>query len=450
MHQYVRRAFTELWGTPSGLATLRERRYAEGFAYDRASDYRYVFPRGTGTEVEVDGSFAWPAGEVSGAAFLELEIATDRLGKSVDPSLVMRAKNERAVQYVERGARGRRYFNLSSLAPALPSEVAIEGRHLSVPRQRAILWRLPEVAVATPLLVIGPHPDDCEIAAFGLYRDRDAWTVTISAGEIGTHDAGGLFPPTPEGAFLRGKTRVSESITAPSVGGIPMDRAMNLGYFDGSIEALYRGFDAESAAGVDVGDFRAGAAPPAPEVPTWRTLVADLRTLFERIRPRTIAAPHPVLEHHPDHRYAGLAVLEALSRTSLEGNVFFYAVHTPGAGLTCVHPVGPRDGVVSLPPLATDDALFDTLHSEPLDETTVRRKILALDTYRDIRTARAEPPSRLGEVAYEAARSVYRSLVVYDSSFVRKAARPNELFYVVPFERARDYDARFRAKLARL
>lgn len=432
----------------SPVVNLRSRRYAENFVYDRSADYSYAFPSDTGVGVEIDGGFTWPEGSGAGTALLELRVEATRSGRFVDPSLVAQSNGECSVQYVERGARGRRYFNLCALPAQAGDLVSIAGAHLEIPKQRATLWRLPEVAVDGPVLVLGPHPDDCEIGAFGLYCDRDAWTVTVTAGELGTHDADGLFG-SPDGRALRARSRVSESIAAPAIGGVPPSRALNLGYFDGTLEHMHRGRAVSSPAGLAVRQLRTSHAPPAPDVPSWRSLVDDLVELVERIEPRTIAAPHPVLETHPDHRYTGLALLEALGRTSLDGNVFFYAVHTPGWKGACLHPVGPRDGVVSLPPLRLDEPLFDTLHHEPLDDSKVRRKILALDSYRDVRTASIEPRSRLSEVVYDAARSVYRHLVVYDSSFVRKAARPNELYYVVPFDRAAYYENRFWSTILR-
>jgi LmbE family N-acetylglucosaminyl deacetylase len=432
----------------SPVVNIRNRRYAENFVYDRSADYSYAFPAEAKVEVEVDGGFEWPREAGRGTAMLDLRVEATALGRLVDPYLAAAAGGERSVQYVERGAKGRRYFNLSEIPARAGERVSIEGAHLEIPKQRATPWSLPEVSVDGPVLVLGPHPDDCEIGAFGLYCDRDAWTVTVTAGEVGTHDAGGLFD-SPDGNALRARTRVSESIAAPAIGGVPPSRAMNLGYFDGTLADLHGGRTVTSQAGLAMRHLRTANAPPPPDAPSWRSLVGDLVALIERIEPRTIAAPHPVLETHPDHRYTGFALLEALKECELDGNVFFYAVHTPGWTRACLHPVGPRDGVVSLPPLQLDEPLFETLHHEPLADAKVRRKILALDTYRDVRSSSIEPRSNLGEVVYDAARSVYRHLVVYDSSFVRKAARPNELYYVVPFDRAADYENRFWSTILR-
>ena len=436
-----------------GLLQLRRHKYAEHFTYDRRGDHPAALS-GPHVDVSIDSDgFMWPAEATeAGACFLELTVRATNVGGVVDPSIVASSRRAEVRQYLERESIGRRYVNLSGLGATANERIHLQGRHVSIGDQSARLFFFESVPVAEPLLVLAPHPDDAEIAAFGLFADRDAWVATATVGEVGTHDFGGLFPDDAPGALLRAKTRVWESISAPGYGGVPVTQAFNLGYFDGSLERMRRGEEGRSSKidGVSINDLRAlnpVELPPRDAV-VWSAVVADMRWLIERINPRTIVCPHPVLDLHPDHRALGQAALEAcIEAKRIDGQFFFYAVHPPGAGTVNVHPVGPRDGVVSLPPTSVD-GMFHSIHHQALDEERVRRKILALDTYRDIREPDM-PPKDLRHVVYDAVRRVYRHLVVYDTSFVRKAARPNELFFTAPVSEASALRARFSAERTR-
>ncbi len=295
-----------------------------------------------------------------------------------------------------------------------------------------------------PILVVAPHPDDAELAAFGLYCDRDAWIVTITAGEQGTpgHSCGGVFDRSVESSRLRGRFRVWESITAPFAGSVKPERALNLGYFDGTLEMMYRQPDApivsQTADVSDVAFFRANnvsaSLPATHGSATWHGLVGDLTELLRRIGPKTIVAPHPRLERSRDHIFAGIAVRQAIVRAGLtKGTLLEYVVHPEGSGRrSSLHPVGARDGIVSLPPVVPDYAV-GAAYTHLLSSEQVVRKLLALDVFRDLRDIETaiEPP--LMRDIYERIREIVRIIVVPRNHFVRKACRPNELFFVLPF-----------------
>ena len=103
-----------------------------------------------------------------------------------------------------------------------------------------------------------------------------------------------------------------------------------------------------------------------------------------------------------------------------------------------------------MPSLQTEEVLFETVYSHAVSDELQDRKVLALDVYRDIRAGSDElfPPESLRQAMYRAERSVYRHLLVPDSTFLRKSVRPNELFYTVSFSRAADFYRRFKRHLA--
>jgi LmbE family N-acetylglucosaminyl deacetylase len=390
----------------------------------------------------------------AGVVLLSARVRSRGLGGVRDPWLELAAGEVSARCYVERGVAARRYLHVSALSGR---SATLSTADLSVEPEGAEWLCFPGRELRTPVLVVAPHPDDAELAAFGLYAGRDAWVVTACAGELGTHDYGGLFSPDADGAALRGRLRVAESLSAPVAGGVPRGRIANLGYFDGSLAAMYRdqGAEARSLAlqGAGLGQFRAAGEAgvlPARDTATWAGLVADLVHVLRLSGARTVAFPHPQLDHHPDHAALGMAVLEALERAErTDALLLAYAVHGPGGGSgASIHPVGRRDGSVSLPPGKFDQLLFDDLVSVPLDAATLRKKALALDTYRDLKDEEGPLPAEaLGLRLKRGAREMYRALMVYDLGLVRRFLRPNELFYVLDGARLAEHRAAFAAHL---
>lgn len=418
------------------VLSRRGERYHAYRANGLDEDQSYAFGEGfSALDADLRGAFRVPAG---GGVLLRLKLSTAGFGLIRDPFVELRAPDGRRLrQYVERGVKGRRFFNASGLAGVDGVTLALSD--LSCALEDATWVVSPTSPRQGPLLVLAPHPDDAELAAFGLYADQDAWVVTASAGEVGTHDYGGLFSADRAGSLLRGRMRVAESLSAPVAGGARSERCANLGYFDGTLPGMFldRTRPARSV-GVDsteLGLFRAaGGALQLPEraQATWEGLVADIVYLLQLSGARTVAFPHPRLDQHPDHACLGMAALEALQRVENgPTSILTYAVHATGGGTgASIHPVGARDGVVSLPPGQHGTKLFDGLCSVPLDAAVQKRKALALDTYRDIKDGDGPLPIELlsGQVKH-GLREVYRALVVYDLGLVRRFLRPNELFF---------------------
>ncbi|MCA9528875.1 MAG: PIG-L family deacetylase [Myxococcales bacterium] len=456
---------------------LRVVRYAPYFSFDADQDVRYPLPGAASLPVTIDAgeegtSFVWPEAEGPfDTALLEVKLACSKLGRVLDPSVeaTLAGSDARTVQYLVRGTDGVRYVNLSALArrrPAPGARVRLSGRNATVAPGAATLHLMRSPGAAQgPVLVVAPHPDDAELSSFGLYAARaqghaaadasDAWVVTVTAGEVGTfgHPYGGLLGDGVEASRTRGRLRVWESLTAPFVGRVPAEHAMNLGYFDGTVEAMRRAPDTavrSSAADVDSIDAfrrynRPGVTPPSPERATWRGLVADLAAVLARAHPSVIVAPHPMLDVHSDHVAVGLAVMEAIERAGLtDGTLLLYVIHDKGSGpYGSLQPVGPRDGVVSLPPARFDAPIADRIYSSPVSTEQRRMKLFALDAFRDLRSVQTGLTPSVPAAVTAALRDVYRRLVVPDASFYRRAVRPNELFFVIDLEEVPAYRAQF-------
>ncbi|MCY1181816.1 hypothetical protein D9M73_223450 [compost metagenome] len=81
-------------------------------------------------------------------------------------------------------------------------------------------------------MVIAPHADDAELAAYGLYSQADeTWIVTLTAGEIEAEHYRQMGLNKVDAARLKGRLRTWDSITVPRWAGVPEAHCVQLGYF---------------------------------------------------------------------------------------------------------------------------------------------------------------------------------------------------------------------------
>ncbi|MEM1245118.1 MAG: PIG-L family deacetylase [Acidobacteriota bacterium] len=411
-----------------------------------AHDYGFDLRSATTWEVDLTREgFTWPAvpSDVD-TVLLEIELRSRSPRKAL-PSIQALAEEE-IVQHVEREARGRRYLNLSALAangwPAAGSEVQLDGWKVSWQPQVAKLRGFATPAVAgRRTLILAPHPDDAEIAAFGLYASTDADVVTVTAGDAGGMNFRSLYPEASSHYRVKGWIRTLDSLLVPRLGGVSAPRARNLGYYDATLHRLYEQptefIEAPYAELPSPGWFRTLNADPdlagKPFSGTWRGLVGDMKDELERVRPEIVVLPHPQLDAHRDHQYTSIAFLEALATTDFEPTLFFYTNHAVGAE---VYPYGPRQATASLPPWLGETLPFDSVYSFPLDEEMQSKKLFALEAMHDLRPFRIEGAPGAGESFRAWKRAVGRRFRAHRESYsyYRRAARPNELFLVADRE----------------
>lgn len=439
------------------LVRTRAHEYKRRVHYDVRSDA--AMPLGSGSsqrhELAFDGqAFTLPPVEgMVQSAFLELRIQTDWMGRTMDPRITL-ARNGRFVHhYMERGGAGLRLLNVTAffadLPPGCNEPVVVSGRHLDWARNGKLVLHVfacPAAAPAAPAaprtLVIAPHPDDAEIGAWGLISHSPSWVVTVTQGDEGP-DLYGAFTASREEAYRRkADVRVWDSLNIVKLAGVPAQRIANLGYFDGTLTRMLQAPEVPVSAllmgETDMSLRRVNPMDPgpAPTAATWQALVQDMVTLLEAVDPQRIVMPHPQLDPHADHQCCTIAMLQALQITRRrEGQLYLYTNHLHGVKS---FPFGPRDGELSLPHQMAPSALFDAIVSIPMDEKSRLLKQVAIEAQHDLRPAPQAHRPHWARVLLDAIRTPYLYAVITDLSFVRRATRPNELFYVVDVGRAGD------------
>ncbi|MDB5980800.1 MAG: GlcNAc-PI de-N-acetylase [Pseudomonas sp.] len=431
------------WWLPLLLAVIawvaHEAWFADHLFYSVKDDYQYAFPEDREQiKVRLDGARLLLDEPLSLAGdetlVLAIRIKSNWLGRFLDPAVELIGGESHDQQTFERGVNGLRYLNLSGLsAPLANGELLLKGRYCRLLGQPTLeLFRHPDYR-RQRVMVIAPHADDAELAAFGLYSQADeAWIVTLTAGEIEAEHYRQMGMSGAEAAQIKGRLRAWDSIAVPRWAGVPEERCVQLGYFCLQLPAMQAAPDQPIASReADLSDtrlFRQFNAFPLPGdhdgVPTWNNLLADLRALLLKARPEVIVMPHSSLDPHPDHICAQAAVLEALQGLAWQPSTLLgYANHLHDNDRW---PMGPAGTGVSLPPL------FEVAQTlEPyclsLSIEQQRDKAMALGMMHDLQP-RAPFKRRLRRLIQRVLAGRVPS-PYGENEFFRKAVRRHELFW---------------------
>lgn len=431
------------WWLPLLLAFMgwiaHEAWFADHLFYSPKDDYQYNFPSDAevmGLSLQGQRLHLQAPLELSGdeTLILALEIRSSWLGRFFDPYIELSGADVTDRQAFERGVGGLRYLNLTGLGKALADgSLRLRGRFCTV-RAAPRLWVFHQPdARQQSVMVIAPHADDAELAAFGLYsQTADTWIVTLTAGEIEAEHYQQMGMSQAQASRLKGRLRAWDSIAVPRWGGVPESQCVQLGYFCLQLPAMQSAPDqpvaSREAQIVDTRIFRQFNAMTLPGdvdgAPTWHNLLADLRALLLQARPQVLVMPHPAIDPHPDHICSQAAVLEALEGLEWQPDVILgYANHLHDNDRW---PMGNAYNGVSLPPVF-DASLQMIPYSLELSLDQQRDKAMALGMMHDL-----QPPMPLKRRVRRWLQSVLagrRWPAEGENEFFRKAVRRHELFW---------------------
>lgn len=375
---------------------------------------------------------------------LQMTVKVPLLSRLFDPYIEIQGGQSTHRQYFERGVTGQRFLNLSPLFIGRSDHTALQRVGLRGSSMRwdteASLLAFDSPAIAgAGVLVLAPHPDDAEIAAFGMYASRLSWVVTVTAGEKAT---GHLPPQVPAHTRSRWTAllRVSDSLSVPHLGQVPPDRRVNLAYPDGALESMYREPSrpfrlaceeslcrSQLRSDNQMPQFRAGN-PGC----TWNDLVDELRLLLDLTRPDIIICPHPLVDGHSDHVFTTVALEQAMR--GLKGKrplILLYVVHNRGVPF---YPFGPAESLVGLPPRRDDRWIADSIYSHPLEPEMQQGKYFAVEAMHAARRYPDAEPRGSAKILKSMRQEITAYLAgmsIDPTSFLRRAPRPNEIYYVL-------------------
>ena len=408
--------------------------FADHLFYRPQDDYRYAFPEDAKrypVRIE-DGRLVLADDfEAADTLILEVNLKGSWLGRWRDPQVWIGEDR----QDFERGVAGRRYLNLSGQHELLvQGRLSVRGRFCQLSNDATLYaMRNPDNAERR-ILIIAPHADDAELAAFGLYsRARDVAIVTLTQGEIEAKNYQRLDLDQAAAARLKGRLRSWDSLAIPLWGGVPQSQCVQLGYYCLQLPAMAeepeRAFGSRESDEQDIRSVRQHNPLALPAdgdgVPSWDNLQADLRALLTHFRPEVVVTPHPELDPHSDHVAATRALCQAMEEGDwLPETLLLYANHLHDNDRW---PMGPADGGVALPP-AIEPLPVDHLWSPTLDADTRLNKAMALAMQHDLQGPL--PFKRRLRRLIQAALAGRRWPASGDDEFFRKAVRRHELFWV--------------------
>lgn len=408
--------------------------FADHLFYRASDDYQYNFPAGVARQaVFLDAgqlrlSEALAEGET---LILELELKASWLGRWLDPYVEVGDDQ----QAFERGVRGKRYLNLSGQEALLSRQaLTVRGRHCRL-ADAGTLWVMsnPDYS-GQRLMVLAPHADDAELAAFGLYsRAEDVSIVTLTQGEIEAQAFQRLGLAQDQAARLKGRLRSWDSIAIPLWGGVASNRCVQLGYYclqlPSMVQEPAKPFGSRESGESDIRSVRRHNPFLLPGdtdgAPTWQNLVADLVALLEHFRPEVVVTPHPELDPHGDHVATSSAIIEAIRLSSWKPvTLLLYANHLHDNDRW---PMGLAGAGIALPP-AIEPLPSDLLWSPLLCEDVQLDKAMALAMEHDLQGR--QPFKRQVRRWIQWLLAGRRWPATGDNEFFRKAVRRHELFWV--------------------
>ena len=416
-------------------------------------DDRYEFAAEFSTEhpisfsrTEGGVSFTWPS--KAGSAWDTAILSIKSWGAEADPWIEIKTGPISIQQYLDPNALGTRWLNLSALRSQLKegAQVQLIAHAVTIePGTGTLRLFANKLDLGDRILVLAPHPDDAEIAAFGLYADRNATIITVTSGNAGDMNYRANVSDPADHYLLKGYMRAVDSVTIPWQGQIPPDRTFNLGYFDARLATMYASPDEAIpemyGPNEDVAPYRRANISKMlsnrSRTNTWNHLVEDLIEILRKVNPDIIVMPDPRLDSHRDHAYASVALVQALDKWRDNATFLLYTNHAAANR----YPYGPAGTVMSLPPWSASVIQLERVYSYPVDSKLQLRKLFALESMHDLRLSPEE--QNTCDTPGLFLRPDYPRVPEVD--YLRRAPRANELFYVYSREGVMDVIRSFLA-----
>ncbi len=416
--------------------------WSDHIFYDSASDYKFTFSAAlcfggnlTGHKIKLLA----PLPENVDTCILSVKLKANSFGYLFDPYVELRSNNVVSRQYFERGAHGQRFLNATRLLESLQKlnePIQISCRYCTIQESDFTLLGFNNSSYSNKrILIVAPHADDAELAAFAFYKHAaSALVVTITAGEVDAKSyeiISGKDSKVAAG-LLKGRLRAWDSIAIPIWAGAHV-QSIQLGYFCMTLKEMFEqpviAVASKEMATTDVRPFRSFNKKILNSDQqgdnSWVNLLADLTELIAEYQPDIIVTPHPKMDAQVDHIYSTRAVLTVCEGLNAHPDFLLYANHNYH---TDMYPFGPEHSDLPLPPHFENEIVAEKLFSFRLSVDDQRDKICALQMMHDLNRP-AQNKKRLRRFLQ---RMIGRSAMPYgEDEYLRKAIRQQELFWVM-------------------
>jgi LmbE family N-acetylglucosaminyl deacetylase len=430
---------------------ILERR-AFGYGYNVKADYAYRFDTVNAkivTAVEKDGYIEIPKFETSyNTALLEVSLKPCLMSYFSQPEIRLKQNSTIVSEYFECRARGIRYVNITEFLRNEAKKIKADCYRCEFQKHtfRLILFKNLDIRQES-VLILSPHPDDAEIAAFGLYSSsKHAFLATITAGDAGKRKYDQLHSNDSTHYLKKGEMRVWNSLTVPLLGGLSVQNVVNLGYFDGTLKTMH---DSDKLIvksrfiGIqDINIFRSKnlstILDSVKATATWHSLVNDLKVIILKKQPTILITPSPLIDFHNDHKFTTIALLQAMHELNYtKAELWMYTNHYAKPDY---YPIGKWGSAISLPPYFHNKPMyFQKIYSHSLSKEDQIDKLYALDAMNDLRlNAEWHSTSGLYKVLKD---KITDKFYNEEFDYFRRSVRSNELFFVICAPHVFDYEA---------
>lgn len=402
---------------------------AKKYKYDTSKDYLYHLEKNFISTIKVDANSLCLPYKDFDSLFLKVELLFNPLSYFFKPYIQI----EDTKHYFEYGAKGFRYLNISHTQK---SSIKLTLKNTTIKQSELSLYGYKNnIDLSKKILILAPHADDAEIAAFGLYKmAKDVTIVTTTIGEHGLCNYCDIYDKDrTKSSLKKAELRTIDALTTPLFGNVEMSNSLTLGYFGGSLKWMSEHQDKKASSYVDGFDnmnaFRkvshAKIKLPLNVEPTYDAFLNDLSEIITQAKPDIIITPHPTIDSHPDHKHTTLGLIEAIESLNFSCKLVLYTNHLE---LSETYPIGQMHSSISLPP-NIKEFYFDSIYSFRLDDEMQIDKFFALESIHDLRDSLVF--FSIKRAFKYLNKMVKRKVVGKDKSYYKRAIRANELFFVV-------------------
>lgn len=411
--------------------------------YSPSSDYRYNIKSSIYISISLTNNIITIQKDYLDSidsCFIPVVIQSSIFGRFFDPYIELKLNDKKSRQYFERGANGVRFLNISSYLPLLKGNnttLKIKSVACQIMHNGAQAMGFANADyLKKSTLILSPHADDAELAAFGYYKQADTiFIATITAGESEAQQYLNVTGNSQEAALLKGRLRAWDSITVP-LWARKQNCAVQLGYACSSLSIMHQSpeipITSKGTGKNTTNEYRQFNAiklsSDDDSLNTWSNLIADLKELLIAQQPEVIITPHPLLDAHSDHQYVTCAIVEACTELKYAPIFLCYVNHHHQ---TDMYPFGLEHADVPLPPYFSDEFISDKIFSLELSIKDQQDKIMALQMMHDLQ----RPIKFKKKLRHLLQRAVGRSSYPYgEDDYFRKSIRNQELFWMMNFE----------------